>query len=84
MSVELLTDYQVSPGSGMTAMYDDTDMWAFGPVFDDPEEAQDFLAWLPEDPRRLDKATLEIKHDVWWRASRNPKTGEFTPIASED
>lgn len=44
-------------------LYCSTTMWAFGPVFEDREQAQAFLDWLdPTDPRRLSDAELEAKY----------------------
>lgn len=40
-------------------LYCSTSMWAFGPVFEDREQAEEFLKFVPGDPRLLDDVTLE-------------------------
>jgi hypothetical protein len=45
---------------GFACMYDSVTMTAFGPVFDDGQQLENFMAWLgPDtDPRKLDDNEL--------------------------
>ena len=46
-------------------MYCSTTMWAFGPVFENYEQALDFINWLSGDPRSYDSAHLEGHYEEW-------------------
>ena len=52
----------IDNGRGEAAFYCSTAMWAFGPVFEDEEEARAFLAWLSTDPRKVPESELEAKY----------------------
>jgi hypothetical protein len=43
-------------------LYCSVSMWAFGPVFEDEDEAQQFLNWLDVDPRKLSEPELHVKY----------------------
>ena len=44
-------------------LYCSTSMWAFGPVFEDAEQAEAFLDWFrPDDPRILTDAEWETEY----------------------
>jgi hypothetical protein len=43
-------------------LYCSTSMWAFGPLFEDRDEAELFLEWLGVDPRGLTDRELEFKY----------------------
>lgn len=55
MSVEILS---ASAGS---IFFCNTSDWAFGPVMPDKETAEEFLKWLPKDPRQYQDHELEKK-----------------------
>ena len=56
MGVRILEDHT----SGDAVLYCSTSMWAFGPIFENHDEAQGFLDWLrPVDPRTLSDKDLE-------------------------
>jgi len=59
MSVEILenVDHKV--------MFCNTTMTAFGPVFYSREDVDEFMDWLPIDPRRYDDAELIEKVEEW-------------------
>lgn len=74
MSCAILTDED----SGQACLYCTTTDWAFGPLFETRESAEDFLEWLAAnphpsgallgrgtDPREFDDATLERIHSEW-------------------
>lgn len=46
----------------MACFYCSTTMLAFGPVMQNEEEANDFLKWLPVDPRRYPDSELIAKY----------------------
>jgi hypothetical protein len=48
MSCEIVTTTE-----GRAILMDTTTDWAFGPVFDSPEDAGAFCAWLGTDPRNI-------------------------------
>jgi len=48
-------------GREQAILFCSTTDWAFGPLFDDAEEAQWFLEWLGTDPRSLKDSVLEAK-----------------------
>ena len=51
--------------NGYKAMYCNTTMWAFGGVFYEDEEPQEFLDWLPQDARRYEDNELESLMSKW-------------------
>ena len=54
---------------GYQCLYCSTTDWAFGPIFYDNEETQDFLDWLGKDARSL--KDNELAHAVAnWRIER--------------
>jgi len=71
MGIEILKDEK----SGHQCMYCNTTMWAFGGVFDEDEPVQDFIDWLPEDPRGYTDRQLEKKIAEW----RNPDEQPWFP-----
>lgn len=52
-------------GDGRVALYDSTSGWAFGPVFDGVDEAQDFLDSLDVDARDLNSLELSRAYTKW-------------------
>ena len=48
MSCEIVTTTE-----GRAILTDTSTAWAFGPVFDSPEDAEAFCAWLGTDPRNI-------------------------------
>lgn len=62
MGVRILEDRE----TGQAALFCSTADWAFGPLFQNRDRAESFLAWLDSiDPRRLNDAELEAKHAEW-------------------
>ena len=59
MGVHILRDKHES------CMYCSTSMFAFGPVFNDGEEPDEFIDWLGEDPRGLSDKDLARKYAEW-------------------
>ena len=48
------------------ALYCNTTMQAFGPIFYEDDDVDDFLEWLkPVDPRRLTQQELDNKYYAW-------------------
>lgn len=65
MGVRIMTGDQPYDGA---ILYCSTSMWAFGPVFEDVETAQDFVLWLaPVDPRALSDSDLEKRYGDFMR-----------------
>lgn len=70
MGCEILT-----ATDGRAVLTDTTTDWAFGPVFESPEEAETFCAWLGTDPRDVmlrailegkePDAALEVRYLDW-------------------
>jgi len=54
MGVRIISDKSAA------ALYDSTTGYAFGPIFDDEWEAEDFLDWLKNDWRKNEKAKALI------------------------
>lgn len=48
--------------TGEAVFYCSTSDWAFGPVMDNYEEAEEFLKWLKVDPRQFKDSELESKY----------------------
>ena len=65
MGVRVITDATES----MSALYDSVTDTAFGPIFHEPETADDFLAWYgplyTADPRVLPPQTLLTRVAEW-------------------
>ena len=61
MSVQILRDTE----DGSKAMYCTTTDWAFGPIFGEDEEPDEFLDWLVTDPRKLTDPQLILKVAEW-------------------
>jgi len=70
MGVRVLRDKD-----GDSCLYCSVTMWAFGPIFYENEEPDDFLDWLkPTDARSLTDKELENKvYD--WRREKESKGG---------
>ena len=72
MGVKILTDKD----EGISCLYCSTSGWAFGPIFYEDEDPQDFLDWLKEDPRHFTDKVLENK--VYeWRKTKEVKDGNI-------
>ena len=65
MGVRIIQGRFDGDSRGYAVLYCSTSMWAFGPVFEDEFQAQEFLDWLPDDPRSYSDALLESKHVEW-------------------
>lgn len=50
---------RIIEGTDYAVLYCSTSMWAFGPVFEDADQAREFLEFVPGDPRLLSDTTLE-------------------------
>jgi len=50
---------------GHKVLYCSTTMTAFGPVFYEKDEVEDFLEWLKVDPRELGQRHLDDKVHEW-------------------
>ena len=50
---------------GYKAMYCNTTMWAFGGIFYEGEDVDEFMEWLQDDPRRFNDKDLEAKISEW-------------------
>lgn len=66
MGVRILYDSD----NDMACLYCSTSMWAFGPVMNDEEEAEEFIKYLGEDARHFTDKELEAKYydfrkEVW-------------------
>ena len=53
--------------------------WAFGPLFEDGEQAQAFLDWLADDPRIFSERELEAKYNEFLRHCEESKN-ETIPV----
>ena len=60
MAIEILEDK-----NGYKAMYCNTTMWAFGPIFYEDDDVEDFLEWLPNDARTYSDKDLENLLSKW-------------------
>ena len=40
-------------------------MYAFGPIFYEDDDVEDFLAWIPGDPRKYSFKELDDKYYEW-------------------
>ena len=49
--------------------------WAFGPLFEDGDQAQEFLDWLVYDPRSLSDAEMEAKYSEFLKARQSDDNG---------
>jgi len=65
MGTHILSDGPV----GRAVLYDSVTEWAFGPLFEDADDAEAFLSWLQsfhgEDPRILDEPVLKERLNEW-------------------
>lgn len=50
---------------GYKALYCSTTMTAFGSIFYEDDDVDDFLEWLNKDPRLLDNKELDAKIYQW-------------------
>jgi len=63
-----------SEDTELQAMYCNTTMWAFGPIFEADEDVQSFIDWLGQDPRSLEDNELELIVSKWrYERSHNGK-----------
>ncbi len=61
MGVHILEDKEY----GYKCLYCSTTMWAFGSIFYEDEDVEDFLEWLRIDPRKLTDKEFESKVYEW-------------------
>lgn len=54
------------------ALVDSVTETAFGPLFDDEDDAADFLDWLPRDAREYDAGELARLHSRWHLFGKGP------------
>lgn len=64
-------------------LYCSTSMWAFGPVFENGDAAQEFLDWLKEDPRRLSQRELEMEYHDWLDECQEQQEAEQYELTEE-
>ena len=50
---------------GYKCLYDSETMTAFGPIFYDEDDMDDFLEWLPQDARTYSKEVLDQLAHEW-------------------
>ncbi len=60
-----------SEKDGYKCLYCSTTMWAFGSIFYEDEDPQDFLDWLKSDPRILGESNLASKISEWRNKNGN-------------
>ena len=53
---------QILEGESHSCLFCNTTDWAFGPLFEDAEQARRFLATLPKDARRFSDKELAKRH----------------------
>lgn len=58
-------------------LYDSVSGWAFGPLFDDFEQADHFANWLPVDARAYTDIRLAEMYSRWRESSAFDGEGEF-------
>lgn len=46
-------------------LYCSVTMWAFGPIFEDHDQAQEFLDWLGTDPRGYNDVELRHRYHMF-------------------
>jgi hypothetical protein len=68
MGVRILEDKE----QGYKCLYCSTTMWAFGGLFYEDENIEEFLEWLPKDARIYKDNELEAKISDW-RNIKNDK-----------
>ena len=66
MSIEILTDTE----KGYQCMFCNTTMWAFGGIFKEDEDVENFLEWLPNDARTYKGFKLENLINEWRNLKR--------------
>jgi hypothetical protein len=49
----MIMGVRILEGDGMAVLYCSTSMWAFGPIFEDGDQPQEFLEWLGKNDPRL-------------------------------
>ena len=62
MGVRIIQGKLDGDSRGYACWYCSTSMWAFGPVFEDEFEAEEFLQWIHGDPRGYSDADLEAEY----------------------
>lgn len=68
MGIRIIEGVKVNEGEKPAAvLYDSVTNRALPPIFRGEEEADDFLAWLGDDPRRLAPDLLESKYVEFMR-----------------
>ena len=67
--------------TGEAVFYCNTSDWAFGPLMDDREQAERFIEYLSEDPRRYSTEALRTQWVTFVKTERAEK--EKPKIASE-
>jgi len=50
---------------GYKVLYCSTTMTAFGPIFYEEDDVEDFLEWLPQDARLYTQGELDFKVYEW-------------------
>ena len=70
-------------GADGAVLYCSTSMTAFGPVFSSAEHAEDFLKWLPCDPRMLEEPDLQTKF-LEWHDARCDDGGDLKEEPDDD
>lgn len=71
MGVRIMEGREYTDGA---ILYCSVTMWAFGPVFEDAYDAQQFLDWLgPDDPRMFSDPELRSKYEDWLEEKEQEK-----------
>lgn len=65
MGVRMIVTNDPNVGDGRVALYDSVSGWAFGPLFAEVDEAQDFLDSLDVDARDLNSLELSRAYTKW-------------------
>lgn len=81
MGVRVLRGNNEGDSNGYSCLYCSTTMWAFGGIFNEDEEPEDFLKWLQEntgiDPRKFTDKEMEIKMAEWRTINNEQKASEL-------
>ncbi len=65
MGIRILEGIESGDSNSMKCLYCSTTMWAFGGLFYEDENPQQFLEWLSGDPRILPDNIIESKMSEW-------------------
>ena len=85
MGVRIMYDSDAEH-TGRAALYDSVTETAFGPLFMNPDEAQELLDWLGDgkDPRAMTALELDNHHTDWLAEKEDAKEEEEDEEEDED